>query len=232
VTAGAAAAAADAATTGAAEAAAARPGPEKRHIDEVTPGEVLGTRPRPREWAASDSDDDSAVSDLEEEDSSEEEEDAVKVKTAEDKRAKWDHDVARLRCADLTDLKKQNDASFASVFGQFGQPGSSKCVSIFPQEQSSEGVQRFAHKRLVRALLRRLPCVDKEYYRTLLPCGKTVHNLSMAFATKSEAWAAHARILEEHKGGDWPPFVVAFAVPSVSRCMQQRAETRTPGAAK
>ncbi len=66
-------AAADAATTGAAEAAAARPGPEKRHIDEVTPGEMLGTRTRAREWAVSDSDDDSAVLDLEEEAGSEEE---------------------------------------------------------------------------------------------------------------------------------------------------------------
>jgi hypothetical protein len=231
VTAGAAVAATDAATTGAAEAAAARPGPEKRHIDEVTPGEVLGTRTRAREWAASDSDDDSSLSDLEEEDSSEEEDD-VKEKTAEDKRAKWVHDVARLRRADLTDLKMQNDASYASVFGQFGQPGSSMCVSIFPQEQSRKGVLRFAHRGPVRALLRRLPFVDKEHYRTVLPCGKTVHSLSMAFATKSEAWAARARILEEHKGGDWPPFVVAFAVPSVSRCMEQLAETRTPGAAK
>ena len=198
----------------------------------MTPGEVLGTRTRAREWAASDSDDDSAVSDLEEEDSSGEEEDDVKEKTAEDKRAKWVHDVARLRGADLTDLKKQNDASCASVFGQFGQPGSSMCVSIFPQEQSRKGVLRFAHRRPVRALLRRLPYVDKEHYRTLLPCGKTVHSLSMVFATKGVAWAARARILEEHKGGDWPPFVVAFAVPSVSRCMEQLAETRTPGAAK
>ncbi len=142
------------------------------------------------------------------------------------------HDVARLRGADLTDLKKQNDSSYASVFGQFGQPGSSKCVSISPQEQLRKGVWRCAYRRPVRALLRRLPYVDKELYRTVLPCGKTVHSLSIAFATKSEAWAARARIMEEHKGGDWPRFVVAFAVPSVSRCMEQLAETRTPGAAK
>ncbi len=53
----------------------------------------------------------------EDEEDSAEEEDAVKEKPAEDKRAKWVHDVARLRAADLTGLKNQNDARYASVCG-------------------------------------------------------------------------------------------------------------------
>ena len=63
VTAGAAGAAADAATAGAEEAAAARSGHEKRHIDDVTPGDSLGTHVRARMWTASDDEDDSAMSD-------------------------------------------------------------------------------------------------------------------------------------------------------------------------
>ncbi len=62
MTAGAAGAAADATTAGAAEAAVARPGHEKRLIDDVTPGDSLGTHVRARVWTVSDDADDSEMS--------------------------------------------------------------------------------------------------------------------------------------------------------------------------
>ena len=40
---------------------------------------------------------------------------------------------------------------------------------------------------------------------------RTVHSLHVRFETKRQARAARLRILEEHSGGVWPPFAVAFA---------------------
>ncbi len=117
------------------------------------------------------------------------------------------------------------------MVGHGGQPGISTCVSIFPQEQSVEGVQRFADRRQGRALRRRLQYVDKEQFSSKCPDGHTVHSLKLRFASTRQAQAARYRIVEEHKGGVMPPFVVAYAFPSIVRSMEQPVEARTPGAA-
>jgi hypothetical protein len=43
--------------------------------------------------------------------------------------------VSALRVTDLIGLKRHNAAWYAIVFGPMAQPGSSKCLEIFPQEQ-------------------------------------------------------------------------------------------------
>jgi hypothetical protein len=72
---------------------------------------------------------------------------------------------------------------------------------MFPQEQTTAGVERFANRRLVRVLLRRLPYVEKKLFTSPLLTGKTVPHLTLRFASKSEANAASDRIMEEHRGG-------------------------------
>ncbi len=139
MTAGTAGAAADAATTGAAEAAAARSGAEKRHIDDVTPGQSLKTRARAREWTEGDDQDDSEMS-VEEEEEDSAEEDSEVEQTAGDTRANWvKDDVALLRDADLTGLKKHTAAWYNNVFRHTAQPGGSSCMSMFLQEQTTAG---------------------------------------------------------------------------------------------
>ncbi len=90
---------------------------------------------------------------------------------------------------------------------------------------------RFVDRRQVRATQRCLQYVDSEHFKTTLACGKPAHYLVLQFASKIEARAARDRIIEEHKGGDWPPFFAAFAAPSIVRFMEQPVQTRTPGAA-
>ncbi len=108
VTAGAMGAAADAATAGAAEPAAARSGHAKRHVDDVTPGEALGTRARAREWTESDDEDDAGMS-VEEEEAESAAEDSDVEQAVGVTRAKWvKDDVALLRDADLIGRKKHN----------------------------------------------------------------------------------------------------------------------------
>ena len=231
VTAGTAGAAAVAATTGAAEAEAGRPGPEKRHIDDVTPGESLEPRTRAREWAEGSEEDDSEMS-VEEEEEDSAEEDSEVAQKAGASRAMWvKDDVSALRDADLASLQRHNDALYASVVG-LKEERSSTCLAIFPQEQSKEGVDRFKGRRIVRVTLRRLRCTGEKSFNSELKGGKTVHYLVLRFASKTQAEAARDRIMEEHRGGAWPPFVVAFAFHSTMRYMEQLVETRTPGAGR
>jgi hypothetical protein len=109
---------------------AARPGPEKMHIDDVTPGKSLETRARARAWAESDDDDASEMSVAEEEENSAEEASEVEQK-AGTTRAKWVKDgVSALRDADLMGLKRHNAAWYAIVFGPMAQPGSFTCLDF------------------------------------------------------------------------------------------------------
>ncbi len=101
-----------------------------------------------------------------------------------------------MRAENLIDLKKHNSARYATVVGHGRQRGISTCVSMFPQEQSAEGVQR-------------LQCVAKDHFTSTYPDGKAVHSLALRFASTRQAQTARDRIIEEHKGGAWPPFVVA-----------------------
>jgi hypothetical protein len=219
-------AAADAATTGAAEAAAARPGPEKRHIDDVTPGGSLGTRAHAREWAGSDTEDDSEMS------VEEEEEDSGAEESVGATRAQWvKDDVALLREADLGGLIKHKEALYRNLSGNCAKPGSTACLCILPQEQSKAGVERFANMRIVLALLRHLPYVQKQTVKAMFPGGKNIYSLVLRFTSQSEAQAARDRILEEHRGGAWPTFAVIFAFPSIVLSMEQPLETRSPGPA-
>jgi hypothetical protein len=85
----------DAATTGAAEAAAAGPGPEQRHIDDVTPGASLWTRARAHGWTERDDESDSEMSVKAEEEDSAAEDSEVEQKAGAT-RVKWvKDDVSR-----------------------------------------------------------------------------------------------------------------------------------------
>ncbi len=195
----------------------------------MTPGDSLGTRARAREWTEEDALDDSEMSvEEEEEDSAAENSEVEKMAGAT--RAQWvKHDVALLREADLGGLTKHNAALYRNVFGNTVHPRGSACLSILPQEQSAAGVERFANRRMVRALLRRLPYVEKEQFVSTLTSGKPVHSLVLRFTSQSEARAARDRILEEHRGGAWPPpFLEAPSVLDhpTTRGVLLRASTR------
>ncbi len=72
--------------------------------------------------------------------------------------------------------------------------------------------------------------VKKEIFTTTLPkVGKVVYCMALRIASKSQARTARDRIMEEHKGGAWPPFVVAYALPSSCAPWSCRSRLGRPG---
>ncbi len=82
-----------------------------------------------------------------------------------------------------------------------------------------------------RALLCRVQYVDKEIFTTTLLDAKDAYCLALRCASKSQARTARDPIIEEHKCGAWPPFVVAYAFPSIVRLIELAVDGRMPGAA-
>jgi hypothetical protein len=94
---------------------------------------------------------------------------------------------------------------------------------MFPQEQTTAaGVECFADRRLVRALLRRLQYMDKEHFTTTLNCGKTVKE------RRHRGLGDRTRV-ELLQCGETPavlPYVMLYAARMVN-CMP-RADGRIP----
>ncbi len=151
---------------------------EKRPIGDVASGDSIATRARAH-----------LRNDSEEEDEEEEEEEEVSA--VEDSGAKQKSGATcgnevkdaepdeLLRAKNLNDLQKQNSAKYKVVVGNGRQPGITTCVSIFPQEQSAEGVEHLSNHRNVWALLRRLRSLDYGRFWTEYPDGRIVHHQTL-----------------------------------------------------
>ena len=112
-------------------------------------------------------------------------------------------------------LQAINSKAYAALVGSDKQPGPALALEIFPQEQSFEGADRFSVREEVKELLLSLRGVVPDLLITSEGLDdRTVHSLTVRFESKHLARSARMRILEEHSGGVWPPFAVAFASPT------------------
>ena len=100
------------------------------------------------------------------------------------------------------------------VVGNRIQPGKSTGLKIFPHAQSErEEITRFWSLEAVQAVMYDLPGLNHVIVDTAKEDDRTVHSQLLKFGSKRQAQEARQRIIEEHTGGDWPPFGVAFAAP-------------------
>ena len=103
------------------------------------------------------------------------------------------------------------------------------CVSIFPQDQTEDGIKRLMRNPCVYKVLRKLKAPDSGSFGTPRDGRRTLHQVVFKFPTKGLAKRARDRILEEQ--GVWPTFAVVFGSPSIVQAMSLPVEDSTPGAA-
>jgi hypothetical protein len=194
-------------------------------------GTSVHVAPESGHWASSCDDDDSEDDDKGSEDSMDEDP-AVRGKAVDSGRDQWTKKVDQIRVEDMAAYQLQNTANYASL-DMGPEPKPSPYVMIFPQDQSENGTERFMRRRGVKKLLRHLKPLKLEHMSidVTRPPLRIAYWISLKFVTKGLAKLAHSRILEEQKGGDWPPFAVVFASPRLVHSMESPTEDSTPGAA-
>jgi hypothetical protein len=83
--------------------------------------------------------------------------------------------------------------------GRGREPASSTCVSLFPQDPSEGGNNRFMRVQRVKKLMRHLKPLDHAHLVSDRPGGHTLYQLTIKFPAKGLAKLAQYRILEENR---------------------------------
>ena len=84
---------------------------------------------------------------------------------------------------------------------------------LYPDLTEEEELARFSSVVAVRTVIRDLPGLKQVLTNRSEEDDRPGHSILLKFGSKRQAQDARERIIEEHIGGDWPPFGVAFASP-------------------
>ena len=137
--------------------------------------------------------------------------------------------VKLLRLQDIAALEAKNDTAIGAVYGMDPstvvkfkalQPPAT-WIHIIGNDQTETGIDKFGALPQVKAVLAQLKYIDRVFAGETR-CGRLVHFMSLEFSSKQSAMWARSRIIEEHKGVEWPPFAVIYA--SARYILQRAAE--------